>query len=133
MTDLQFEELKGKLLAYAELWMPRLGLANWRIKFVFERDRAANGAAGTANGAWEYRQGCVTFFMLNVANDSDDEQELEWTVVHELLHLAMWAIWPDTTEEGDSSVKPAELAVTHMADVMVRAYGYMKPEEEVAA
>ena len=82
-ADVQIKRIK-KLRAR---WHRLLGLYWWKVTDVYERGCIENypGAMATAYAQWEYRNATITWDLGRVA-DADDE-ELEWTFVHEAMHI----------------------------------------------
>lgn len=80
MTDAQLR----KLAAY---WQGRLRLQDWRVETRFVPAHELDGESGKTD--WIYSQKRATVKMQRPENlpRHPIEQDVEWTLVHELLHL----------------------------------------------
>lgn len=95
MTDAQFKAQRRRLKALIKRWHHRLGLAWWRVHYVYHRDSSEfassddglvhNAAAATTLADWRYLEATISFNMQELA-ELDDEA-LEFVFVHELMHV----------------------------------------------
>jgi len=93
MTDAEFEAQRERLQKLSERWLEPLGLKWWHVTLTYERDSGEYKVDGEpsprsiANCAadWRYLNANITWNMLQVAEQ--DDEELELAFVHELMHV----------------------------------------------
>lgn len=115
MNDADFRAQKDRLLRYFERWIPALHLNRWRIQFEFLREEKAQDGRQLAGNrvtlmecvpSWMYRSARVIIFLPTVARLAAHDDDLEWHVVHELLHLHL-------NELHDSDAPPSADFMDH--------------------
>lgn len=93
MTDKEYREQKKRVQKYLDKWITPLGLRWWKIDVVW--DRATHCDSDPPGGSehcaahvkcrWEYLEATVTFHLLQLIEQKDDD--LEKVIVHELCHV----------------------------------------------
>lgn len=88
LTTSQIKDLVNK---YIKKWTPILGLENQRIKLRWKNERlvAESGLETLMNtlACWHLLQATITMYIPSLK--ALDKEELELTVVHELLHVVL--------------------------------------------
>ena len=92
MNDKEFNKLKKKITRFVEKWRVPLGIKWWSVNFYYEREYAKDDdkhdschTGATCKVQWPYKTAQITFYLP--ALDTLDDEELERTVVHELIHI----------------------------------------------
>lgn len=107
MTDAEYQAQKARVQAMLDKWVNTTGLGWWRMTYVWVRDPAVageNGASSKDTGAvcsvsWQYLCATITFYLPTLADEDDDH--LEWIIVHELMHVFLREMrW--TNDDGDN-------------------------------
>lgn len=95
---------KGKLKEVSEYWIDVLGLKEWDIVFRIQRksDMTLPDCSGDVNYQFIHKKAIVSLIDPIDWNNDLFEQDMEETLIHELLHLK-FAI-TDDTEEGQNSM-----------------------------
>lgn len=121
-ADRDYERAKAKILKYTDRWVPRFGLDWWTITSSFYREGlpkdSATGRAPLAETSadWQYLQAQINWNMLHALDTPDDE--IEATVMHELLHLVTAEISVDSDAAGRHG--NVERVVSHLTKAFSR-------------
>lgn len=107
-----------RIRTLVEVWRVPLGLGNWALEVHFN-DATDEQASCVADP--EYRKGLLTFNLKRLSVD-----ELDETVLHEMLHCVGWPIaalagkWAGRNRERAEVVRQAEeLLITHLSNVIL--------------
>lgn len=139
MDDAKYEAQRERVVTLADRWIRAIGLGWWRITNSYDRTgedfadstvRSGGYRTGTAARCfpeWRYGFATIVWNMPEVA-EMDDEQ-LENTFVHELMHLYLHELRGD--EDGDH-LDHEEHAATSLAKAFIwirdaAAEGSMNP------
>lgn len=106
MTEVIFtqEELQEKL----EIWQKRLRLQDWIIQVRIVREREMKLEGCQAEVSWTLENKTATIRMLDPLDyppDSNIQQDMEDSLIHELLHLHLA---PITGQDVDGVFRIAE-------------------------
>ena len=109
---------RRRILALTEVWRVPLGLGSWSFDVRFE-DTVPEQASCVADP--EYRKAVLIFNLRRLAAD-----ELDETVLHEMLHCIGWPIaalaikWAHGDKERREVARQAEeLLITHLSNVIL--------------
>lgn len=109
------EELRER----CRLWQHRLRLLDWDVKVEIKRQRDMihpEGKAGEVEMVLEQRMAWITLRdMVDIAPEDQDENDLEYSLVHELLHL-----WTEPLGLPDDG--PKKIAEEQMLNSLCRAF-----------
>lgn len=95
MTSKAYVEVQAKLERWAPIWQERLGLSNYTIHHRFldrQPDESVDDEFRTTAETytrWQYFQARVLWYLPSAIRHSDEE--LERTLVHELVHVLLGA------------------------------------------
>lgn len=115
---------EAELRKRVKYWQERLRLQDWRIivQIVRARDMEHDDEVG-ALCQWNLYNKIARISILDPADHIDwVAQDMEWVLVHEMLHLHIAAIDPEGTEEKSMAVEQAIESMT---------YGYMRLERGI--
>jgi hypothetical protein len=103
------------------VWQKKLGLQDWKITVVVAR--ASDLKPKTlGNIHWELDKKTAVIHVLDPADYKlpfkDMLQDMEFTVVHELIHLDLAPVLADL-QRNDANRREEEHAVNHMADALL--------------
>jgi len=94
MDDAEAERQQARIDAFAEHWVHVLGLAHWRIRFIYEREYILDDdknpddkALARCTAAWEYMDALIVWNLTLVKTTPDDQ--LEMIVCHEFMHIML--------------------------------------------
>lgn len=118
MTDKEYETEKKRIRKYIDQWARPIGLGYWKIDFVFERvnyqksitdgkrmiDESVHAECDVRPN---YLEATITFYLRNTIKV--DKDELEETVVHELMHIFLS---PMSTKD---TMDPEEIVATTLS------------------
>ena len=104
------------------VWQKRLNLEGWNVSVVMSR--AAELKAKTlGNIHWDLEKKTATIRVLDPADYKlpfkEMLQDMEFTVVHELIHLNFAPVVSDF-QRSDANRREEEHAVNHMADALLK-------------
>jgi len=104
------------------LWQKRLNLQDWNISLVVSR--AADLKPKTlGNIHWDSDKKTAVLRVLDPADYklafNDMLQDVEFTVVHELIHLELSPVL-SPLQRNDANRREEEHAVNHMADALLK-------------
>jgi hypothetical protein len=104
------------------VWQKRLNLQEWNISVVVSRATELK-AKTVGNIHWDREKKTAVIRVLDPADyDMALEpmlKDIEFTVVHELIHLEMVPILSDLQRTAENRLEE-EHAVNHMADALLR-------------
>lgn len=87
MTMKDYEETTERIKAIVQRWKQPLGLG-WFRRFDVEYDNqykeGSRDSVAECYAKWEYEEVVVTFFLPACVGKTDEE--LEYTIVHEIMH-----------------------------------------------
>ena len=110
MNDQEFEATRDRLLAVLERWRSPLGLNWWRLTYEYDRtgqdlrlpesgpSTIKTFVAAETSPDWKYLHATIVFNMPKL-QEADDEY-LEYTVVHELMHVLLHETREGRSEDG---------------------------------
>jgi hypothetical protein len=99
VNDNDYNFQKKRLQALIKKWVKPAGFAWWRVDFIYSNATHPDNPDVTAETVsnWRYSHASITYYMLKVSEQSDEE--LEHTFVHELCHLPMSGMeFPDNEQ-----------------------------------
>ena len=125
-----------KIISESELkelcadWQERLHLQSWDIKTGIYRERDFYGPGRQGENEYNLATGTSLIRILDPADypKSQFKQDMEITLVHELLHLVFAPFEPD--EEKKLKYKFMERAICQLAGVLVSLKRESKGEEK---
>lgn len=85
-----------QLLTLVSKWQKALGLANWKLHIHIDNNLPAYGKT---IWKWEYMSGDVYLNPVMHLEEPDPDEELEATVVHELMHIVLCPAWTDIGDD----------------------------------
>jgi len=104
------------------IWQKRLGLQDWNIAVVVARASELKPRT-LGNIHWELDKKTAIIRVLDPADYKlpfkEMLQDLEFTVVHELVHLDIAPVLADV-QRSDANRREEEHAVNHVADALLR-------------
>lgn len=133
-TDADVEYVARAVRKWRAVFIPLLGLADWELRFLYERGLPAPGdddtAARVVTSSWMYKCANIHIY-LHKCYDYEDEQ-LRYVIVHELCHLLVQPLtdWgPDEGKSMDGHFRAAnERTVHNLAQAIIRAYDLVPPQ-----
>ncbi len=103
------------------VWQGRLNLQDWNISVVMS-DLSDLKPKTLGNIHWDLEKKTATIRVLNPAGYKlpfqEMLQDMEFTVVHELIHLDMAPVLSDL-QRSDANRREEEHAVNHVADALL--------------
>ena len=120
MNDAEYETQKARLLALLEAWVKPIGLGWWRVTLSYDRTgedfadsiRKEGGfrsqSVARCYPEWRYGIATIVWNMPEVAHL--DDEELESTFVHELMHIFLHET--RQSEDGDWLAHEERVATT---------------------
>jgi hypothetical protein len=104
------------------LWQQRLNLQEWNISVVMARASELKPKT-LGNIHWDLPKKTATIHVLDPADyhlaDKEMLQDMEFTVVHELIHLELAPVLSDL-QRSDANRREEEHSVNHMADALLK-------------
>ena len=104
------------------VWQKRLNLEQWNISVVTSRTAELKPKT-LGNIHWDFEKKTATLRVLDPADYrlpfKDMLQDMEFTVVHELIHLNFAPVVSDF-QRSDANRREEEHAVNHMADALLK-------------
>ncbi len=125
MNDREYREQKQRIHRVMSWWVKHAGIGYWKVTSNYDRDgstfRERDDIAHVV-ADWRYHEATIDWNMTAVA-ELDDE-DLEYGVVHELMHVHLNEFWGarvrDEPEEGDREAKAHEESIaTNLAKSMI--------------
>ena len=102
-----------ELLAYTGKWRDQLGLSQWEIEAKWMSAADRRSMPDTNGYCWWSEQ--HQYAEIRVSKDSED---IEHTVIHELLHLRLEG--HEVMAEMDNHRTPVEVCINRLADQLRR-------------
>lgn len=132
MTDAEYEAQKARLWRHIAHWEKVIGLRWFRMTYEYDRssedfhqrEGIPDGYTTLAHGYinWPYQRAIIVF-NLPVGKDCDDEDDLEYQIVHELAHPLLQELAAgDKREDAKDHSERATTQVAH-ALLWARAAG----------
>lgn len=95
MNDAEYEKERSRVLGCFEKWRKPIGLDFWTIHYTWDRSSSPDSVAN-ADGYrlrvamrtyadWRYLEATIIVFLPDT--ETLDDEELEYTCVHEFMHL----------------------------------------------
>jgi hypothetical protein len=131
MDDAEYEKQKARLIALSEAWIHPIGLGWWRVNLSYDRtgedffasvEKAGNfrsQSVARCFADWKYGIATILWNMPELPDLDDDE--LEHTFVHELMHIFLnevrgeGADWMDHEERVATTLEKAFIWVRDRA------------------
>lgn len=141
MNDAEYDKQKARIQRLINYWVKLLGLGWWRIDFAYKReglklddnidDTGTEFTAAKTHAHWQYLDALTEWNMPWVAGA--DDENLEKTVVHELVHLFInemreWA--GDGAPPGGlkHAIRHEERVVTQLTNALLRLRDHARAE-----
>jgi len=135
VNDREARTERARIRRVIKQWHDRLGLGWWYVDYLYERDPAPSHDDGqtrittraTATALWDQGSATITFFMTVIA-DLDDDQ-LEYTVVHEMCHIIVREMREDrlADETTHPNIAHEERVVTNLARAFITVRDQARP------
>jgi len=90
-------------------WQPRLGLHNWDIKVKYCKPADMEGCQGLNEFEQTYLTSSVKILKPEYYSDPNFPQDIEATLIHELLHLHFVFLRKSSDNAGDAEEQAIEL------------------------
>jgi len=104
------------------VWQQRLSLQDWNISVVMARASELKPKT-LGNIHWDLPKKTAVIRVLDPADyhmaDKEMLQDMEFTVVHELIHLELAPVLSDL-QRSDANRREEEHSVNHMADALLK-------------
>ena len=104
------------------VWQQRLNLQDWNISIVMARAPELKPKT-LGNIHWDLPKKTAVIHVLDPADyhlaDKEMLQDMEFTVVHELIHLELAPVLSDL-QRSDANRREEEHSVNHMADALLK-------------
>ena len=113
MKHKDYRQQKKRVMGLFEVWRPRVGVQNFKLTYTWSGTVDEDYVMKTG-GKWQYLDAWIDVCLPRCLGLTDDE--LEWVVVHELLHVALLPIGALGTERHDLE----ERVCTELAWAFVR-------------
>src|SRR5690349_8014512 len=93
-SDNDYKTQKARVQNLLDKWITPLGLRWWKLDLIRDRGDVCKDVGKVeideccrahVKVQWEYLRATVTFHLLRLEDEKDED--LEWTVVHELCHI----------------------------------------------
>ena len=111
MTKRTVDDMGTRLQGFVDDWQVRLGLSGWNLEVRFDLHEFF--ADATVIGPPEYMTGRLRFNTRKMRKEKMTPDELEATVVHEMLHVVLWeAIGEHKHDEQERSEERAVQVIT---------------------
>lgn len=128
MNEELFGAQKARVRGLFDRWRNVLSLDEWEIDLVYHDGPYIDGdgevrskALGCTEVEWEYRRATM-YFRLDMTPREDDDA-LEYAVVHEAMHVLLNAQRPVTTDPtGSLPHEYRRLFEEHTATTLARAF-----------
>lgn len=139
MTDEEAQVQKERIQALFERWRNVLGLDEWEMRLVYRDAPYVDGngevrstALGCTEVEWEYRR-AIMYYRVDMTIQQDDD-ELEYSVVHEAMHVLLNGQRPVTDNPDGIAREYRRLFEEHTATTLALAFiRARKMEQETAA
>lgn len=99
MTDAEYKVEKARVQKYLDKWFKTMGLGWFRVDMEWSREHDGETAARTYS-SWQYKTATITWFLPHLANQDDDK--VEATVVHELVHVLLSGIAQNMVDDDET-------------------------------
>lgn len=114
MNDAEFERQKQRVLQQTDWWIPAIGLRWWKVHLEWLReekdsDRGPGAVAAECDADWRYCEATIRWFLPAIA--AADDEELEYIVVHELMHIFL-----NEMRQAEDLQAHEERVATHLAN-----------------
>jgi hypothetical protein len=106
------------LEAFCREWQRRLRVQDWQVSIYFVRGSDIQGKAGQCYSQFSKKQAVIRLTELADADGWDYPYDIEKTIVHELLHLVMAGIDPESKKTG-LELDMEEQAVDTLATALI--------------
>jgi hypothetical protein len=105
------------------VWQERLRLLDWTVDVSFSRLHAMGESVGRCDitNAGRRRAHVTLLDPRDAVSSGEIRYDLEYLLVHELLHLPMHDVLPDLDAERPDGLA-AERMIDSVAEALVRAY-----------
>jgi hypothetical protein len=104
-------------------WQTRLNLKDWNITVQVSRSTDLKPKT-LGNIHWDLAKKTAVIRVLDPADYKLPYQamldDIEFTVVHELIHLEMAPVLTDIQQRSDANRREEEFAVNHMAEALLK-------------
>ena len=90
-------------------WQLRLGLQNWHIKVRYAKPVDMEGCQGLNDYDQTYLTSSIKILKPEYYSDKDFPQDIEATLIHELLHLHFAFLRKSSDNAGDAEEQAIEL------------------------
>jgi hypothetical protein len=138
VNDDQAEAQQARVMALYARWGRPLGLGWWRqVTFAWERGAIPGypEAAMTCAVRWEYKSARITVDLTRV--ETLDDTDLEFAVVHELMHVYLGGLVEANRKEVDRAAfrMVEEHTATSLAQAVLwlRAHCENQPQQQAEA
>ena len=112
------------------VWQKRLNLQDWNISLVVSRASELKPKT-LGNIHWDNEKKTAVLRVLDPADYklpfNEMLQDLEFTVVHELIHLELSPVL-SPLQRNDANRREEEHAVNHMADALLETRPRQRPK-----
>lgn len=88
------------LEAFCREWQRRLRVQDWQVSIYFVRGSEMSGKAGQCYTQFAKKQAVIRLTELADTEGWDYPYDIEKTIVHEVLHLVMAGVDPDSKKTG---------------------------------
>lgn len=121
MTDTQAAATKRRVKKVFDLWLPIMGLENWKITLKWQREywEDDDHTQARTRPMWQYLAAEIHFYLPALHDETDEE--IVDVVVHELAHCL---VDPMNNSKGDR--EKVEFATESVACAVKRAYAAKK-------
>lgn len=144
LTDAEYAKHRDRTMRLFVRWIPALELNRHRLVFAWHRDEPEpiEGSSGSTTklmqirSQWEYRAATIDVYLGPIARNASDDDDLEWHVIHELLHLHINPIRnEDAHDLEEFVVSSIATAIQNLRDRIVNdpeAWRRSRPEVNAA-
>lgn len=100
--SIDMQSTKSKIRMFVKKWVKLLQLGSWTIDVVFETYCEENPMclAETVSD-WKYLVARITFYTTAIDDRRMSDYDLEFYVVHEMVHIALCATQAWHKEQGE--------------------------------
>lgn len=128
---------------YVSKWREILGLNSWEINLTYGdvADMVSQGAVAQVVANWQYEYATIRLLPPQVEVAPGDNTDVEYAVVHELLHLIFWQFFPpadqplarELFEQSLNKVTKALMALKTLAQTAQTKPGKSRARKVAAA
>ena len=126
LNDKDWDKQKKRVKKVVDKWLKPIGLGWWIVHLKYDTEnKDCDEEVANCRVNWPYKEATITF-NLSVIENLDDER-LNYTVLHEFMHIFVREMRDmGTHEEFSDAIKHEERVCTDLANAMMWAVDNVK-------